>query len=136
MANWVAVHGNAIVQDSPISCNIVYSSVGAVVTPNQPTPYNATFNCSLPSCPNGSITPTNVQIQANSIKYTNIVGVVISCGDALVDNVNAPAFGPLMAVAPGGTLGTVGHGWNLQVTLNFTAAASSIDITSLGLYFT
>lgn len=138
MTNFIAVHGNAIVPDSSDPLVVKFTDDGADVTPI-PGSSTGTFNCSLPSSLSGITTaPTNVQIEIES-KLTNITGVTLWSGNALVASIPGP--GPILANAqvaliPTPPPGTIGLGWNLRVTLGFTnPGLSSATIVSLAIFF-
>lgn len=104
--------------------------------PVQPVPCTGIFNCPLPSCPNGSLSPTNVKIEYSSI-LAKITKVTLWCATNELDNIGPVASGILATLTPSIPSGSPLQGYNLQVTVEFGAGPGSMcTIQSLGLQFT
>lgn len=100
IANWVAVHGNAVVPDQSNTVNIAYTNDGAEVTLVKTTPCMGTFNCALPSSQSGGLRPTHVQVGTES-NFTTIDKVTIWCGNTRVDAASPVPGNTLVALDPG-----------------------------------
>src|SRR5438067_958400 len=83
MANFIAVHGNAIIQDPTNPVNITFTSDGAVVKPILGS-NTGVFFCSIPSAPNGAVLPVSVQIQTEDRRFTDVTNVNLFNGNTQV----------------------------------------------------
>jgi hypothetical protein len=142
VADWVAVHGNAVIPDSGLPVTIAHYAREAVVSPKLGTDHWATgvVHFPVPSPPSGSTRPTKLLVNFETdmavfhrveIYYgaSEVYQLTLTENDTLecLDISNISSYG----VEPGRS----GHGINVSITIKFRQPNSQVSFESLGMVY-
>jgi hypothetical protein len=142
VADWVAVHGNAIISDASRPVNISHHPREAVITPKVGTDHWSTgvVHFALPSAPNGSVKPMKLLINFETT-MARPYKVEIYYGGSEVFQLNLSEDDTLecldiSSISPFGVQrGRCGHGINVSITIDFRQTNSKISFESVGMVF-
>lgn len=142
MADWVAVHGNAVLSDACRPVNISHHPRAAIVTPKVGTDHWSTgiVHFALPSSPNGSVKPMKLLINfettmARPYKVEIFYGGSEVYQRTLSEDDTLECL-DISSISPFGVQGgRCGHGINVSITIDFRQTSSKVSFESVGMVF-
>ncbi|KAH0563503.1 hypothetical protein GP486_001924 [Trichoglossum hirsutum] len=141
-ADWVALHGNAVISDTLRPVDIAHSPREAVITPKIGTPDWSTgvVHFALPNAPNGSTKPSRLLVDFQTVMaIAKKVEIYFGPSEvfqlSLTDEYNLEDLDVSSISASVVQPGKCGHGISLSITLWFQQPSSKVSIESVGLIF-
>lgn len=142
VADWVAVHGNAVISDASRPVNIANYPREAVVTPKLGTDHWPTgvVHFALPSAPNGSTKPIKLLVNVvTTIATARKVEIYFGGSEVyqltLSEEDNLECLDISSISAMGVQEGRCGQGINVSISIDFRQASSKVSFESVGMVF-